>query len=72
MALYYPDHNAINGESGGPSIDTLDQSKVSVPLFKKVVISCSFPRAVPFLILSNFNFLEDVHLSSFTEQLVCP
>ena len=26
MAPYYPDHNAINGESGGPGIDTLDHA----------------------------------------------
>ena len=35
MAPYYPDHNAINGESGGPGIDTLDKSKVSMPLVRE-------------------------------------
>ena len=75
MAPYYPDHNAINGESGGPGIDTLDHAVQGIydPSEEKLIShQFYFSRAVPFLILSNFTFLEEVHLSSFTEQLVCP
>ena len=72
MAPYYPDHNAINGESGGPSIDTLDHEVQGIYApSQKLVVSC-FLLSLPFLILSNFNFLEKVHLSSCTEQLLCP
>ena len=40
MAPYYPDHNAINGESGGPGIDTLDHTVQGIyaPSQEKLIV----------------------------------